>query len=419
MAECLSPFSETPQKGSKGEDEDSSYKEMHAPKGASASFDILANEAEVKEALAESKLSAALMDVQADQSEGDDPSRESAQKAETPWRQLDSHRGSGPQTTNGDADSETTTFSLLRASSVETIKDRDPNPAIFVQDFPLTTPAVSDSPSTSVKPAKFRSGNIMVPDYRWTKDQGMIPSPRSPSLDLSTMRPTSKTLQGPGVAHSLLAPVSIASWADQVSPRTIIPPVQYANAPPLQTWLKHKVGMANNLCADKSKTQSNATSPEALEESPFLPITAYSFSTDSGSPPATPSEQRQEVVTPESEQVELPAVGVYSDAAPYNSCAQPDGNTWQHQGPVDQYLSESSPAYMNALAPAPLQAWMVDAYLLQLSQHPAHEMWFNPLSSGYGIPKSKFMLAKQLAKQARAGNLPPQVPQSKTNYRSA
>lgn len=403
---------------SKGGDKDSSSKEMHEPKETPASFDILANDAEVKEALAESTSFTALMEMQANQSEGDDPSRESAQKAETPSRQADSQRGPGSQATKGNAECETTTPALLRASSVETIKGRDPNPAIFVQDFPLTTLAVMNSPSTSVKPAKFRSSNIVVPDYRWTKDEGMIASPTSPFLDLSTMRPTSKTLQEPGVAHSLLAPVSIASWADQVSPRTIISPVQYANAPPLQTWLKPKVVMVNSLGADKGTTQSDATSPEALEKSPFLPITAYSFSTDSGSPPASPSEQRQEVVTPENEQVDLPAVGVYSDAAPYNSCAQPDGNTWQHQGHVDQYLSDSCPAYRDTLAPVPLPAWMVDAYLLQMSQHPANEMWYNPLSSGYGIPKSKFMLAKQLAKQARAGDLPPQVPQSKTNYRS-
>ncbi|GHJ87868.1 hypothetical protein NliqN6_4270 [Naganishia liquefaciens] len=430
---------EAPQEGSKGAGEDGATKEMQKPKETVASTDILEDGAtkemqKPKETVASTDILAASTTIEAEEtlidsdpstlvklqvngSDGESSSLESVETAETPSSQAHLPRKSESLGAKSDTEFETRTPSLLQGSSAVTIKALDTNPAIVVQDLPLTAPGVSGSPSTILKPAKFRSGNIVVPDYRWTKEQGMVPSPTSPSLDFSNMRAKSKMLQGSGIANSLLAPASLASGVDRVFARTINLPVQYANAPPLQTWLKPK-GTLTNLCPEKGMTQSSATASEAPEESPFLPITAYSFSTDSSSPPATPSDQRQEVITPESEEVALPAVCMYSDSASHNPYDRLDGNTWTYQTTGDQYLSDSTPVYRDAMAPAPLEAWMVDAYLLQMSQQPENEMWFNPFSSGYGIPKSKFMLAKQLAKQVRAGALPPQLPQSRTNYRT-
>lgn len=361
-----------------------------------------------------------LSTLQTDRSEGENSLLKVIQTAGTATLQGDSQRVLESETANRDIDSETATPSLFRASSVETIKARPSNPAILVHDFPLTTTPDSSIAATTLRPAKFKSNNILVPDYRWTKEQGMIASPTSPSLVLSMMlKPKTKTLLQPsGVSTSLFAPISTSSWADQISPRTVISPVQYADAPPLQAWQKPKAAMGSNLCADNSATQTGVNSPDAAEESPFLPITAYSFSTDSSSPPATPAEQRQEVITPENEQVDLPALGVYSDPATHAFHSHTDGDAWQNQAQSDHYSSDSSPIYRNTMAPAPLQAWMVDVYLHQMSQLPANEMWSSPLTSGYGVPKTRFQLAKHLAKQARAGDLPPQVPQSITNYRS-
>lgn len=359
-----------------------------------------------------------LSSIQADQLEGASSPMAGVLAAATGARQEDSQRAPQTEAAKGDVDSETTVPSLLRASSVETIMARESNPAILIQDFPLTTPSDLNTPPATIKPAKFKSNNIVVPDYRWTKDQGMIASPTAPSLDLSNMNTKTKILRPSGVTISLFAPVSTSSWADQISPRTLVSPVQYANAPPIQAWQKPKAGIISNLCADKGVIHAGASSPEAPEESPFLPITAYSFSTDSSSPPPTPAEQRQEVVTPENEEVDLPTVGVYLDPAGHLSQSHPEHNGWQKHAHSNYYPSDTYPAYGDARRPAPLQAWMVDACLHQMSQVPADEMWSGSLASGYGVPKSRFQLAKQLAKQARAGDLPPQVPQTKTNYRS-
>jgi hypothetical protein len=317
-----------------------------------------------------------------------------------------------------DMGTETVARSMLRPSSIETVVLRQPNPSIVVEDRPFTmSGATSLGSSATIKPNKFKSNNIVVPDYRWSKDQGLVASPSATSLNFTVMSPVLKLETKSTTA--LLTPATSGSWADQISPRTVVSPVQYAAVPPPQAWQKPLPVSANanqaSLGPDDHAARSGASS-EAPDESPFLPITAYSFSTDASSPPATPAGQRQEVVTPDNDLSDLPAVNVYHEAV--MNGIHSNVELWQQHQYQEHYAAGSSPVLSGLIDSNSLQPWMVDAYLQQMNQAASAEMWSNPLSSGYGLPKSKFQFAKQLAKQAREGDLPPQVPQSKTNYRS-
>lgn len=318
-----------------------------------------------------------------------------------------------------DIETQTAAPASLRPSSVETVVPHTFNPSIMIEDRPFTTSSDSIQPSTTVKPNKFRSNHIVVPDYRWSKDQGLVASPSAASLDFTSMSPGPKKLVSGGATASLFAPSGPYSWADQISPRTVVSPVQYAAVPPLQAWQKPLPASDQNLSPDDHAVRAGASSSDATDESPFLPITAYSFSTDSSSPPATPAEHRQEVVTPDNDLADLPPVDVYHEAIVDTANHPPNADVWQYQQYLGPYAAGSSPAQGGIMGPSSLHPWMVDSFVpQQMSQVSGNEMWTNPLSSGYGLTKSRFQFAKQLAKQARAGDLPPQVPQSKTNYRS-
>lgn len=310
-----------------------------------------------------------------------------------------------------DAETETVAPSTMRPSSVETVVLRKSNPSIMLGDRPLTNSIdLSLAIPPTIRPNKFKSTNIVVPDYRWSSDQGLVASPSATSLNFTTMPPGCK-VESRGDT-SLFAPTGSGS----VSPRTVVSPVQYADVPPPQAWRKPLPEPAlNSLSPDDRAVRSGASST-APDESPFLPITAYSFSTDSSSPPATPAGQRQEVVTPDNDLSDLPSVDVYHEAV--MNGVDSHVALWQQDQYQEHYAAGSSSVHGGLIDPTSMQPWMVDTYLQQMSQASATDMWGNPLSSGYGVPKSRFQFAKLLAKQAREGDLPPQVPQSKTNYRS-
>jgi hypothetical protein len=310
-----------------------------------------------------------------------------------------------------DVEIETMAPSTMRPSSVETVVLRKSNPSIMLGDRPLRNSIdLSLGTPPTIRPNKFKSTNIVVPDYRWSQDQGLVASPSATSLNFTIMSPGYKV--EPRGVTPLIAPTGSGS----VSPRTVVSPVQYADVPPPQAWQKPLPGPAlNSLSLDDHAVRSAASSA-APDESPFLPITAYSFSTDSSSPPATPAGQRQEVVTPDNDLSELPPVDVYHEAAMNGVNSHVE--LWQQHQYHEQYAAGSSPVHGGLIDHTSMQPWMVDAYLQQMTQASSTDMWGNPLSSGYGLETSKFQFAKHLAKQAREGDLPPQVPQSKTNYRS-
>lgn len=307
-----------------------------------------------------------------------------------------------------------TTFTILAPK---------PNPSIMLDDRPLTWSREGTPLPNGNKTIKFKSSNIIVPDYRWTKDEGMVASPSAAALEfpqalqdmkkLASSKP-SAPIWSTGTPHD-----KALNWADSISPRTIVAPVQYANAPPVDTWRKIQPLQKDHLNIVGNTAHQSATGiGNAQDESPLLPITAYSFSTDS-SPPETPATQQQEVVTPENHHVDLPAIHIVHDTV-----AQEGGERQS----VEAWRAEEHLANMNRLvtghhddmyATTSVYPWMVETFLQHSNAASMSEMWIDdPLSSGYGPVMSKNQFARQLARQARSGDLPPQVPQSKTNYRS-
>ncbi len=109
---------------------------------------------------------------------------------------------------------------------------------------------------------KFNKGDITVPEYRWTKEDGLQPN-----------LPSSATTEN--FRHL----PEVVDWTAEPSPRAVVPPAQWASAPSQSAWtqgpprsLDPKPNMTNG------KIDHNAT--------PTLPITAFSF--DTTSVPNTP-----------------------------------------------------------------------------------------------------------------------------------
>ncbi|KAJ9121566.1 hypothetical protein QFC22_002185 [Naganishia vaughanmartiniae] len=312
---------------------------------------------------------------------------------------------------------------LSPRQSTCTIVAPQTNPSIMLEDRPLTWSREGTPLPNGSKAIKFKSSNIIVPDYRWTNEQGMVASPSATALEFSQALQDMKKLASSSVTLPIWSSGkpngNSLSWADAISPKTIVTPVQYANAPPMDTWRKIQPLQKDHLNTGGNRAHQSSGTSSAQDESPLLPITAYSFSTDS-SPPETPATQQQEVVTPENQHVDLPAVHILHDTV-----AQPGG---EHQS-VEAWRSQEHFAHMNSLAAGhhddmyaatSVYPWVVEAFLQQMDPAPINAMWLDdPLSSGYGPVMSKHQFARQLAKQAKLGDLPPQVPQNKTNYRSA
>ncbi|KAJ9095803.1 hypothetical protein QFC19_007417 [Naganishia cerealis] len=328
------------------------------------------------------------------------------------------------KTSTKDGDDCETIAPLSPRRSAYTINAPKPNPSIMLEDRPLPLSREGTPPPTGPKAIKFKSSNIIVPDYRWSKDEGMVASPSAALLDFPDvsrdMKKLGSTSPTPPSWSSGKVKTNFHSWSDQISPRTIVNPVQYADAPPIENWRKIQPIQKDSLNPTDNTGTSPAGTNSALDESPLLPITAYSFSTDS-SPPETPASQQQEVVTPENDHVELPSVHVFPDSVPQMSAEDRGVNT-RHYGQEVANFNQSSTANQETMFGIRVYPWVVDTYLQQVKSVPTHDLWVNPLASDYGTPTatpmSKCAFAKKLARQARLGELPPQVPQDKTNYRS-
>ncbi|KAJ9096053.1 hypothetical protein QFC21_005418 [Naganishia friedmannii] len=336
---------------------------------------------------------------------------------------LQSPLSTAETSTKDNANESETIAPLSPRQSTGTIVATRPNPSIMLEDRPLTWSREGTPLPNGSKAIKFKSSNIVVPDYRWTKDEGMVASPSAVTLefpqalqDMNKLASSSSTLpiwsSGKVSGNSL-------NWADPISPRTIVTPVQYANAPPVNTWRKVQPLQKDYLSAVGNTAHQSATGTDsAQDESPLLPITAHPFSTDS-SPPETPATQQQEVVTPENHHVDLPAIHILHGSVAQAGGERENAEAWRSQEFLAKMNTLAAGHHDDMYATTSIYPWMVETFLLQLDPAPMNEMWLDdPLSSGYGPAMSKNQFARQLARQAKSGDLPPQVPQNKTNYRT-
>lgn len=312
---------------------------------------------------------------------------------------------------------------LSPRESLCTIVAPKPNPSIMLEDCPLTWSREGTPLPSGNKAIKFKSSNIIVPDYRWTKDEGLVASPSAAALEFSQALPDMQKLASSSRTLPIWSSGKLygdsLNWVDQISPRTIVTPVQYANAPPMETWRKIQPLDTDRLnTAGNSVHQSVAGTSNAQDESPLLPITAYSFSTDS-SPPETPATHQQEIVTPENHDIDLPAIHILQDTVAQARDDRQSVEAWRAQEHLAQLNRLAAGRHDDQYSTTSIYPWMVEAFLQHLDPAHVNELWLNdPLSSGYEPAMSKNQFARQLARQARIGDLPPQVPQNKTNYRS-
>lgn len=264
---------------------------------------------------------------------------------------------------------ETTDGEAVAPPSQENDREREQEPrpttpAIEHQGIPDTTHEETPKRSFENKknPTKFQSSAILIPTYKWSKDEG-----------LKVTDPASAT--SPAFRN---IDVNI-DWSTAVSPRTVVSPPQYALAPPASAWTR---GPPSSMLSQRSDRL----------QTPHLPISAYTFSTESA--PATP-----EAGVPYHENAEV----VQEEESSPSSPLPPPPRLLQQKHQMNmmdpqQQTMELPPVYDLP----PYHPWLAAIPL----QHP------NVLAHTSGRA-----LAKDLRRLAQT-QLPPQVPQKKTNYRT-
>lgn len=127
------------------------------------------------------------------------------------------------------------------------------------QDYSRSS--MSSISRTSSRPKSFGGSKILIPDLRWTTENGL-------------------TVSNPATAATPTFHQAAERFVESViSPSVASSPAQYAKAPALSAWgLGAHRGMMPNTANDHHR-------------SPYLPISAYTFSTDASSPPITPAQE--------------------------------------------------------------------------------------------------------------------------------
>ena len=254
-------------------------------------------------------------------------------------------------------------------------------------------------PTLAGRPKSFNGSNIIVPDLRWTQDDG-----------LTVSNPTTATKPNfRDVADKLVQTISKSLAAESDATRgnngIASPATQYASIPPRSAW---------NLGPPRMLAPSSAVQGV----SPDLPISAYTFSTDSPGTPYDPANDHHEGDAGASDsdgseeaidiaQTEQHAAVLRKQEISDEMLYRTDMVLPPYIQPVHDYAAYPWP--IERLYPQAVSAtW--DAILKDPSQ-------LGPQGKDLELEARK-LVAQKLARMVKGGRLPPQQVQERINYRS-
>jgi hypothetical protein len=253
---------------------------------------------------------------------------------------------------------------------------------------------------SSTRPKSFNGGPIVVPDLRWTRDDGLtVSNPATGTKPdfkhvanklvetISSVTPGSATLEVVVPQSKLSTPATAA---------------QYASVPPRSAWV---VGPPRMLGVESAKQGV----------SPDLPISAYTFSTDSPGTPYHGIEGEGDSDVPE-EAVEH---AKQNDQARVQIVGSPE----YVNGGYSPYENSHMvlPSYLQPIHDSGAYPWPIERLYPQAMQATWEAILKNPKEQQQDLDveeATRRLVAMKLARMVKGGELPPQEVQSKMNYRS-
>jgi hypothetical protein len=255
------------------------------------------------------------------------------------------------------------------------------------------------------RPKSFNGSNIIVPDLRWTRDDGLTVS--NPATGT---KPDFRDIAGK-LVETISESLSTKLEGLRVSDEAPSPATQYASIPPRSAW---QLGPPRML-APNSAVQG---------VSPDLPISAYTFSTDS---PGTPYHH----VDDDAEEAEARASDSDGpeEAVEPSRPEQPTDHIRIHEPSNDavrtDYANEPHlvlPPYIQPVHDFGAYPWPIERLYPQAVSATWDAILKDPSKVG---PQGKDLeqearklVAQKLARMVKGGKLPPQEVQAKMNYRS-
>jgi hypothetical protein len=285
-----------------------------------------------------------------------------------------------------------TKLSVQEEAMEKSASDDKPEVAEKKSD-PEVRPRTLANAKANGRPKSFIGSNIVVPDLRWTKDDGLTVS--NPATGT---KPDFRDVAGKLVETLSTTPI-------------IATPAQYASVPPQSAWT---LGPPKSLQPDSA----------SKDASPYLPISAYTFSTDS-TPPITPhregsdGDESEETVLPECERPHKEDDAQIHVETPYHGIAQPDYHT--HDGFDASAERSLHLAQMYGMQPSVhdmgMYPWPIENVYPQAMSAAWEAVMKRPGDVANPEEETRKLAAQTLARLAK-GPLPPQVVQSRVNYRS-
>lgn len=255
------------------------------------------------------------------------------------------------------------------------------------------------------RPKSFNGSNIIVPDLRWTRDDGLTVS--NPATGT---KPDFRDIAGK-LVETISESLSTKLEGLRVSDEAPSPATQYASIPPRSAW---QLGPPRML-APNSAVQG---------VSPDLPISAYTFSTDS---PGTPYHH----VDDDAEEAEARASDSDGpeEAVEPSRPEQPTDHIRIHEPSNDavrtDYANEPHlvlPPYIQPVHDFGAYPWPIERLYPQAVSATWDAILKDPSKVG---PQGKDLkqearklVAQTLARMVKGGKLSPQEVQAKMNYRS-
>lgn len=256
------------------------------------------------------------------------------------------------------------------------------------------------------RPKSFNGSNIIVPDLRWTQDDGLTVSNPTTAIKPNFRDVAGKLVQT--ISNSLAGEMDNAKTSTDINS----PATQYASVPPRSAW---KLGPPRML----------APSSAVLGVSPDLPISAYTFSTDSPGTPyheadtpdaeadarASDSDDPEEAIDPPRSENHNEAVRIH------------DSQDHAHLRPdFDREPALVLPSYIQPVHDYGAYPWPIERLYPQAVNATWDAILKNPSQIGPQgrdvEEEARKLVAQRLARMVKGGNLPPQEVQAKMNYRS-
>ena len=253
---------------------------------------------------------------------------------------------------------------------------------------------------SSTRPKSFNGGPIVVPDLRWTRDDGLTVSNPATGTKPDFRHVANKLVET--ISSATPGSATLEVVVPQPKSSTPATAAQYASVPPRSAWV---VGPPRMLGVESAKQGV----------SPDLPISAYTFSTDS---PGTPyhgidaegdSDVPEEAVEPakQNDQARVQIVG---------SGEHTNGGNSPYDNP-----HMVLPSYLQPIHDSGAYPWPIERLYPQAMQATWEAILKNPKEQQQDLDveeATRRLVAMKLARMVKGGDLPPQEVQSKMNYRS-